>query len=159
IGYGDVVEPALVETKVPVMLDLPAPVLRAYPPEAVIAEKFEAMVKLGLDNSRMKDFFDIWMLSREQSFSMARVGRAILTTFEHRQTPLPQARPTALTTAFLQDAVKVRMWKAFLLRIHMPEDHVRLEDVGEQIAAFVMPALESAASQGKGDLEWNPGGP
>lgn len=67
IGFGDVVDPAPVESRVPVMLDLPAPLLRAYPPEVVIAEKFEAMVTLGAANSRMKDFFDIWMLLREQS--------------------------------------------------------------------------------------------
>lgn len=109
IGYGDVVDPAPVEAKVPVMLDLPPPLLRAYPPEVVIAEKFEAMVKLGTANSRMKDFFDIWMLAREQTFSMARLRRAIVATFERRKTALPQGVPTALTEAFLKDPEKIKL--------------------------------------------------
>ena len=67
IGFGDAVEPAPMQAELPVMLDLPPPKLRTYPPEAVIAEKFEAMVKLGIANSRIKDFFDIWMLSRERA--------------------------------------------------------------------------------------------
>ena len=93
IGYGDVVDPSPVETKLPVMLDLPAPSLRTYPPEVVIAEKLQAMIHLGIANSRMKDFFDIWMLSREQTFLMSRLRRAIVATFQRRKTDLGFQRP------------------------------------------------------------------
>lgn len=157
IGYGDVVDPAPVEMKLPVMLDLPAPKLRTYPPEVVIAEKFQAIVQLGMGNSRMKDFFDIWMLSREQGFSMARLRRAIVTTFEHRKTPLPGALPTALTEAFLQDAEKVKLWKAFLRRIQLPDDHAALEQVGQSIASFLVPVVNVAEAK-NGYTEWQPDG-
>jgi predicted nucleotidyltransferase component of viral defense system len=75
IGFGDAVDPAPEETAVPVMLEMESPRLKAYPPEVVIAEKLQAMVHLGIANSRMKDFFDIWILSREQTFLMSRLRR------------------------------------------------------------------------------------
>ncbi|MBL8227353.1 MAG: nucleotidyl transferase AbiEii/AbiGii toxin family protein [Bryobacterales bacterium] len=158
IGFGDVVDPAPVETTVPVMLDLPAPLLRTYPPEVVIAEKLEAMVRLGTANSRMKDFFDIWMLSCEQSFSMARLRRAMIATFERRKTALPQGVPLALTEAFLKDPEKIKLWKAFLTRIQLPEDRITLEQVGRALAAFVMPVARPVEA-GSGDMEWPAGGP
>ena len=116
IGFGDAVEPVPLDVELPVMLDFPAPKVRAYPAEVVIAEKFQAMVQSGIANSRMKDFFDIWTLSREQAFSMIRLRRAIVATFERRKTPLPNGRPTALMDEFLADRAKVTMWKAFLNR-------------------------------------------
>lgn len=159
IAYGDVVEPAPIEAKMPVMLDLPAPTLRAYPPEAVIAEKFEAMVKLGMGNSRMKDFFDIWMLSREQTFGMPRLRRAIHATFKRRKTPLPRSVPMAFTKAFLSDAAKLGQWNGFLRRIQLKEGHAELGDVGAAIAGFVMPAIEAARGKEAEEMEWTPGGP
>jgi predicted nucleotidyltransferase component of viral defense system len=89
IGFGDVVEPGIVELELSVWLDLPPPRLRAYPRETVIAEKFQAMVALGRANSRMKDFYDVWVLARAYEFSGASLARAIAATFTRRNTPVP----------------------------------------------------------------------
>jgi hypothetical protein len=159
IGFGDAVDPAPLEAELPVMLDLPAPKLRTYPAEVVIAEKFQAMVHLGIANSRMKDFFDIWLLSREQTFLMSRLRRAIEATFERRKTALPDRRPTALTDAFLTDRAKLTAWRAFLNRVLLPEDSAELKDVGELIARFLMPVVESASAGVNEELEWKPNGP
>jgi hypothetical protein len=80
IGYGDATEPGLDQIELPVLLDQPAPSLRAYPPETVIAEKFQAMVMLGLANTRLKDFYDIWILAKMHEFRDERLARAIAAT-------------------------------------------------------------------------------
>lgn len=97
VGFGDVVTPAAEETDYPVLLDFPAPRLLAYPRETAIAEKFEAMVKLGIANTRMKDFRDVWVLSREHSFDGVTLSVAISATFRRRGTSLPDGVPLALT--------------------------------------------------------------
>jgi predicted nucleotidyltransferase component of viral defense system len=106
IGFGDATEPGLVEIDFPVLLDQPAPHLRAYPFESVIAEKFQAMVALGRANTRMKDFYDIWVLSRTHTFEDDRLARAIAATFARRHTEIPQGPPDALTAAFGNDLIK-----------------------------------------------------
>ena len=88
-GFGDAIEPGLDEVNLPVLLDLPQPRLRVYARETVIAEKFQAMVMLGLANSRMKDFYDVWILSRSHEFDDDRLPRAIAATFERRGTAIP----------------------------------------------------------------------
>ncbi|MCW5735977.1 MAG: nucleotidyl transferase AbiEii/AbiGii toxin family protein [Enhydrobacter sp.] len=101
IGFGDAVEPQPAEADIPTLLDLPLMRMRAYAPETVIAEKFQAMVMLGRANSRMKDFYDIWMLSRSYDQSAAdTLARAIAATFARRNTDLPRELPDALTDAF-----------------------------------------------------------
>lgn len=97
IGFGDAVEPAPQEREFPVLLDQEVPILRTYPPEAVIAEKLEAMVVLGIANSRMKDFYDIWTLASSSTFHLATIAHSVRTTFERRRTPLPGGLPFALT--------------------------------------------------------------
>ena len=89
IGFGDAVDPAAEELDFPVMLEMESPRLKTYPPEVVIAEKLQAMVHLGIANSRMKDFFDIWILSQERTFMMSRLRRALEATFTRRKTALP----------------------------------------------------------------------
>ncbi|MBU2533921.1 MAG: nucleotidyl transferase AbiEii/AbiGii toxin family protein [Alphaproteobacteria bacterium] len=111
IGFGDAVEPT--EIVLPVLLDLPAPTLRAYRPEAVIAEKFQAMVMLGRANSRMKDFYDIWVLSRSHEFADDRLARAIRATFDRRRTPIPTTSPDCLTAEFAGDPEKQQQWTSF----------------------------------------------
>lgn len=90
-----------------------APRLRAYPPETVIAEKFQAMVALGRANSRMKDFYDIWIMSRTFHFAEDRLTRAIAATFARRQTEIPTEARDALTSGFAEDPLKQRQWAAF----------------------------------------------
>ena len=106
IAFGDAIEPGLQEIDLPVMLDFPAPHLRAYVPETVIAEKFQAMIMLGRANSRMKDIYDIWALSRIFDFKDDKLPRAISATFARRKTDIPSELPDALSTGFANDAQK-----------------------------------------------------
>lgn len=147
IGFGDAMEPGAEMLDYPSMLAFPAPRLRAYARETVIAEKFQAMVALGRANSRMKDFYDIWILSRSFTFDNDRLPRAIAATFARRGTPIPQERPDALTMAFAEDAQKQRQWRAFVGDVaHDPGD---LGTVIRDIGAFLMPQAFSAASLGQ----------
>jgi tRNA(Arg) A34 adenosine deaminase TadA/predicted nucleotidyltransferase component of viral defense system len=113
VGFGDAVEPGLESISLPSLLDMPAAQLRGYAPETVIAEKFQAMVALGLANSRMKDFYDVWLLLREREFETARLVRAMVATFKRRETSFPPAMPMALTSAFFDDPSKQRQWQGF----------------------------------------------
>jgi len=159
IGFGDAVDPAPEETTFPVMLEMESPRLKTYPPEVVIAEKLQAMIQLGIANSRMKDFFDIWMLSREQSFEMSRLRRAVVATFARRKTELPTERPTALTDAFLREKGKASQWIGFLSRMQLPKELADLDAVGNAIADFVMPVFEVGRSENPEELEWPAKGP
>lgn len=114
IGFGDVVTPEPTIRNYPTLLDLPAPMLRVYPLETVIAEKLEAVVKLGAFNSRLKDYFDLWVLMRYERIDAASVARAVHATFARRGTPLPEAVPAGLTDEFAQS--KQTAWNAFLRR-------------------------------------------
>jgi predicted nucleotidyltransferase component of viral defense system len=100
IGFGDAVTPTPELRELPTLLQMNAPTLRCYPVETVIAEKFEAMVDLGIGNSRMKDFYDIWYLARHFDFDGESVRQSIVRTFERRGTPLPVSLPLALTEEF-----------------------------------------------------------
>jgi len=144
IGFGDAVEPGLAEMDLPVMLDFPAPHLRAYARETVIAEKFQAMVFLGRANSRMKDFYDIWVLSRASEFGDDRLARAIAATFARRKTDVPSELPDALTPAFAADAGKVQQWNTFVADVAFQPG--TLAEVTRDLAAFLMPHAAAARS-------------
>jgi predicted nucleotidyltransferase component of viral defense system len=143
IGFGDAVVPGVEEMELPVLLDLPAPHLRAYPRETVIAEKFQAMVMLGRANSRMKDFHDIWVLKRSFAFKGAVLARAIAATFARRKTEIPAGRPDALSRAFAEDPVKQQQWEAFLQDVAVKPPG-SLADVLDELADFLMPATIQA---------------
>ena len=146
IGFGDALEPGAEVIDYPAMLDLPAPRLRAYARETVIAEKFHAMVALGRVNSRMKDFYDIWILSRSFAFNDDRLSRAIAATFTRRGTAIPTDLPDALTPAFALDEQKQRQWLVFVEDVALgPGD---LADVIKDLAAFLMRHAASAAELG-----------
>ncbi|MBI4455125.1 MAG: nucleotidyl transferase AbiEii/AbiGii toxin family protein [Acidobacteria bacterium] len=117
IGFGDAVTPSAEIEKYPTLLDFPAPHLLVYPREAVVAEKFQAMVIFGIANSRMRDFFDIWFLSRHFEFFGTRLCSAIQATFDQRKTPLRAQTPLALTAAFYEDPDKQRQWQGLLHRL------------------------------------------
>jgi len=140
IGFGDVAEPE--ELELPVLLDLPAPKLRAYRPETVIAEKFQAMVMLGRANSRMKDFYDIWVLARSNEFEEGRLARAIRATFDRRATAIPVEPPDALTRAFAEDAAKQQQWVSFVQDVAVQPGSLTL--VVDDLAAFLMPHAAQA---------------
>ncbi len=113
IGFGDAVAPGIEDIDLPVLLDMPSPHLRAYPPETVIAEKFHAMVVLGRANSRMKDYYDVWMLLNAFDLEPERLRQAIVATFARRGTLIPADAPDGLSDAFASDAGKLRQWDAF----------------------------------------------
>jgi len=128
IGFGDVVTPEAKLTEFPTLLDHPAPVIRAYPVETVVAEKLEAIVSLGMGNSRMKDFYDLWVLTREFDLDNAVVAEAIQATFKRRQTPIPATLPVALSEEFTADPTKPAQWTGFLTRSGLAAD-LELADV------------------------------
>jgi predicted nucleotidyltransferase component of viral defense system len=134
IGFGDAIEPGLQEVELPVLLDQPAPRLQAYARETVIAEKFQAMVMVGRANSRLKDFYDIWSLSRSYDFEGSRLARALAATFERRKTALPTELPDALTSTFAQDPMKRQQWEALLRDIS--GQATSLEEVVRDLASF-----------------------
>lgn len=158
VGFGDLVEPPPAELTFPVLLPLEAPVLRAYQPETVIAEKFQAMVVLGIANSRMKDFFDVWTLAQSHRFDLELLAGSIRGTFERRRTPLPEDVPMVLTGEFLEDNSKQTQWAAFGRRLGL-SDVPPLSLIGEQIAAFLIPALSTARAENSASRTWTPGGP
>ena len=115
IGFGDAVTPAAQSVLYPTLLaDVPSPALRAYPKATVVAEKLHAVSVLGMTNSRMKDFFDLWVLLHDTSLKDAELQGAIVATFARRQTPMPATLPIGLSEAFAEDSTKQVQWNAFL---------------------------------------------
>jgi len=157
IGYGDVITPGPVEIEYPSLLGQPAPLLKAYPPETVVAEKFQAMVALGMLNSRMKDLFDLWAIAGAFAFDGAVLARAIRTTFERRETPLPREMPSALTAAFAE--AKQGQWAAFLRRTEIALAPEPLPELQTRIAELVMPPAIAMAQSASFKAHWAVGGP
>ncbi|HWT18622.1 MAG TPA: nucleotidyl transferase AbiEii/AbiGii toxin family protein [Variovorax sp.] len=117
IGFGDAVTPAAEAISYPVLLDdLPAPQLRSYPKYTVVAEKFHAVCLLGMANTRMKDYFDLWVLMTEDMLDPSELHRAIAATFERRKLAMPSGLPAGLSDGFSGDSTKKAQWTAFLKR-------------------------------------------
>ncbi|MFO0415707.1 MAG: nucleotidyl transferase AbiEii/AbiGii toxin family protein [Pseudomonadota bacterium] len=114
IGFGDAIVPAPLSIDYPTLLDLPKPKLRAYSKETVIAEKFHAMVHRGIAKSRMKDFYDIWVLATTYTFEANVLRDAMFSTFNKRGSLLPVVTPLALTAEFAEDSTKLVQWTAFI---------------------------------------------
>jgi len=159
IGYGDAVTPAPLEITYPTVLDFPAPQLRAYPFYTVVAEKFQAMVWLGIANSRMKDFYDIWAIMRKFEFDGATLAQAIQATFERRNTAIPAEAPLALTQAFASDAKKQTQWKGFLRKNALSADNLTLTDIIAALHDFLMPPTLVDAHGSNFEATWPAGGP
>jgi hypothetical protein len=141
VGFGDIVYPRTKVIDYPVILDSPRPRLTGYPAESVISEKFEAMVKLGLLNSRMKDFYDIWLMMRHFDFSGSNLAGALRRTFKHRQTALPKAKPLFAEEIYDAKSDRQILWNAFLRRgdiKHVPE---KLAIIAKIIEDFLIKPL------------------
>ncbi len=158
VGFGDVTIPDPLMTEYPTLLELPAPRLKGYSRETVVAEKFEAMTKLGMLNSRMKDFFDLWSLSRQFDFDGATLARAIEATFRHRGTQVI-AVPTALTREFAADATKHTQWSAFARKTRLAEAPGDLAAVVHSLATFLSPVAEAVATGSRFNSSWPAPGP
>jgi predicted nucleotidyltransferase component of viral defense system len=159
IWFGDVITPASDDIEYPSMLGLPSPRLRAYPRETVIAEKLQAMVALGMANSRMKDFYDVWMMSHELRFEGRTLSRAIQATFQRRLTELPRTVPTAFTEEFAGDPDKGTQWNAFLSRNRLGVGGLDLTQIVGDICLFLMPPILAAANAQEFERMWPAGGP
>jgi len=144
IGFGDAITPAPLETQYPTLLQAPNPRLLTYPKETVVAEKFEAMVKLGIANSRMKDFYDLEALSRNLDFDGKMLGEAIRRTFERRGTALPAGgTPVAFTPEFYNDTDKKKQWTAFCTKNATYIAKTELKEVIENIGYFLTPVARA----------------
>lgn len=158
IGVGDAVTPDPRVATFPTLLDLPAPRVRAYPAETVIAEKFQAMVALGIANTRMKDFYDVWLLSEKHQFDGVTLASAIAATFARRGTPLPADTPLALSEHFAHDQAKQAQWRAFIERGRLRDAPTDLGLVLQRIGAFVLPAARAATGAEPFSASWIPSG-
>ena len=158
IGFGDAVTPRAEVTTFPALLEFPAPRVRAYPTATVVAEKFQAMVALGIANTRMKDFYDLYRLSETQEFDGETLAAAIRATFQRRGTAIPTELPLALSGAFAGDADKQAQWRAFLRRGQLDNVPTNLTDVTERLAAFLLPPASAAATGETFGRPWGRGG-
>jgi hypothetical protein len=155
VGFGDAITPAPVVTEFPSILGQSLPRIRTYPRETVVAEKFEAMVQLGMTNSRMKDYYDLWFMSRHFEFDGSTLAAAVRATFERRGTVIPGRFPIGLTMEYAADLNHVRQWAAFTasLRIERTPD---LGVVIDTISEFVLPPATAAASEQPFNQQWKP---
>jgi len=157
VAFGDVVRPEPRTVEYPTMLGQAVPRLLAYRPEPVVAEKFQALVALGMANTRMKDFYDLWLVAERMRFEGPPLRQAIEATFRHRETRVPLDPPVALTADFHDDASKQQQWAAFLTRgnLQAPE----LSAVIERLRTFLLPPAASIARGEPFDETWQPAGP
>ena len=143
IGFGDIVYPRPKILDYPVILDLPKPHLKGYPLESVVSEKFEAMVKLGLLNSRMKDYFDIWLIMRQFDFNGLNLTEALKRTFQHRKTDLPQKRPLFAEEIYDDKFDRQILWTAFLKKGDIKHAPDKLSKTAKAIEKFLIQPLDA----------------
>ena len=156
IGFGDAVYPEPELASFPVLLPMEAPLIRAYPRESAVAEKFHAMVVLDIRNSRMKDFYDVWIMASTWIFDMASLRSAIVASFERRRSEIPAEVPFALTEEFLNDPQKKKEWAAFVSRLNSESQAPSLQEVGSVLRDFLLPCI-SVGSSLRPDLNhWDP---
>lgn len=155
IGIGDAITPGPIMIDFPVLLPLPVPRIKSYPAVTSIAEKIDNMLVRGMDNSRMKDFYDIWLLSTLFPHDFQELRLAIRNTLNRRGTALPEQTPVSLTNAFADNSMKQTQWKAFLRKNGLADAPNSLEEVIGRLAAFLLPVLlQQDGRQGT----WNPNG-
>lgn len=157
IGFGDGASPEPRRETFPALLDYPGPDIIAYSMYTAIAEKFEAMVELDMTNSRMKDFFDICLLTHMFPFEMDIMRQAIVATFKAREKSIPLTAPVAFTKKFYKDAQKQTQWTAFIKKARPKERLGSLADVVVEISNFLLPVLQSYADEKDMKSTWTPG--
>jgi predicted nucleotidyltransferase component of viral defense system len=159
IGFGDVVTPEPAEVEFPALLGFPKPRVRAYPRETVIAEKFWIMAQLAMGNTRLKDYYDLWVLSKNFSFDGQLLCQAIQATFARRKTSLPSEIPIALTPAFSKNPLKQSQWTAFLKKGRLEKESLSLADVVPALHDFLMPPTLALVAATPFAQAWPAGGP
>jgi hypothetical protein len=136
---------------------MPAPQLRGYPPESVVAEKLQALVFLGSVNSRMKDFYDLWILAEQFEFDSRTLQQAIINTFQRRNTVLPRETPVGLSDSFAVE--NQAQWQAFIRRTHLKGVPESFPDVSRILNSLLIPPIHSGANGELFKGIWKPGGP
>ncbi len=154
VGVGDAITPAPRLTDFPVLLDGAVPRLKTYPMATVIAEKAEIMITRGILNSRMKDFYDVWLLSELFSHDYTILAQAVRNTFGRRGVSIPTEPPEAFTEAFATDSMKVTQWKAFIRKNNLLNVPSEFATVVSRIAGFLIPVFYSSKSR---PTIWSPG--
>jgi predicted nucleotidyltransferase component of viral defense system len=150
VGFGDAITPGPIEIDYPALLDAPAPHLRAYPIETVVAEKFHALAVRGITNSRLKDYYDLWLIAETFELDRAPLAAAVRQTFERRATALPQEKPTGLSEAYVETWGD--QWRTFRTRDRMAAAPEQLATVVADLERFVLPLIDDA----EGDWRWKP---
>ncbi len=152
VGFGDAITPKAVEKEWHELLDFPSASLLVYPPDTVIAEKLEAAVSLGIDNSRMKDFFDLHWLQSHLNFDGAVLTEAVVNTFARRGTGIPKQTPIVFTGEFYNDDQKLVQWNAFLRKGRLAPRP--LDEVVNDLSRFLLPVIRKEVS----NHQWTPSG-
>ncbi|MFZ4539800.1 nucleotidyl transferase AbiEii/AbiGii toxin family protein [Propionivibrio sp.] len=156
VGFGDAVVPGPENVDYPVILNgMSKPHLRVYPRYTVVAEKLEALTSLGMLNSRMKDYFDLWVLAKHSDFDGHLLSRAVAATFERRRTALPEGIPIGLSDEFIHDVQKEKQWLAFLRKNTLGS--MPLAMVVSDLRDFLLPVLASASTSRVLDVAWRAG--
>jgi len=155
VGFGDAVTPKAEIASAPSFLDLPDPTVRIYPAYTVIAEKFQAMVALGIANSRIKDFYDIWVMASDMPFEGKLLTEALKATFERRETAINDDALTVFKDEFTQDENKQKQWKAFLSKNALKSDKA-FDELMAQLQQFLEPIYQSAYSNQPLVKQWFP---
>ena len=160
IGFGDIISPEREERNYPTFLDLPVPRLWTYPRETLIAEKLEAMVRLGTTNSRVKDLWDIVCLARRFEFDGETVQGAVEETFRQRRTPLAGVRRMALSHGYYEDPTRAERWQVHQQQVGTDAaGPARLVDAGEEMRRFLGPVCDSLIAENPFARAWPAGGP
>ena len=154
VGFGDAVVPPPSRLDFPVLLDQDSPRILAYPPEAVVAEKFHAMITLGMTNSRLKDYYDIWRMLETTQFDMSRIMAALTTTFKRRETKMPFDEPDGLSREFAR--LRADAWRKLPKRFELEDDLPPMGEVIQRIRTFLMPVLEAIDNGVSFDKRWLP---
>ena len=158
IGFGDIVSPNPITMDLKPLLPFPHVKIATYSRYTTVAEKFQALVILGLRNSRMKDYFDIWTLSNHFSFDGDTLQKALKATFSRRNTPVLAELPVGLTAEFSEAQDKQAQWKGFLRRIGAKEEK-HFPEIVKDISAFLSPVVNSIVTAKPFYFHWNPKGP
>ena len=158
VGFGDALSGDPVWIDYPELLDYGQPRLLGYPLEAVVAEKFEAIVDLGMTNTRMKDFYDIWVLSRRETFEGPKIRNSFRATFEKRSTALPEQPPEPLTKEFGEAGRKQEQWASFLKKTRLSASQ-SLSAILAALRKFLLPPAKAAARGKPFPEKWPEGGP
>ena len=159
VGFGDIIYPKPKVIDYPVILDFPKPHLKGYPAESIISEKFEAMVKLGLLNSRMKDFYDIWLMMCQFDFNGSNLVEALKKTFKHRKTDLPEGRPLFAEEIYDEKSDRQTLWMAFLSKGDIEHAPDKLAITVKEIEDFLIEPIAALNKEIKFVKEWKASGP